>query len=126
MTQARWSLAALALAVVTAACLAFLPANSTSSCVASSVGAPHCTASRTSLLTSEGPSVLVVLSVPAALLLLAAVVRRRWAATAVAVLLSAGVLLGAASIGLFFVPTLVLAWVAAASSQERKLPEFRQ
>lgn len=78
------------------------------------------------LLEEEGPGLLVVLAIPVVLALagvVGAVTQRAWLTTGAACLLFAGVLLGAASIGLFFVPAaialgLAARWTAAGGTPE--------
>jgi predicted secreted protein len=112
---AAW--ATLAAAVVASVALAVLPtgeSTSASSSVASdgTVTSAPTTIERTTLLETEGRSVLIVLAIPV-LLAAGALIRRRWARLSAAVLLTAFCLLGAASIGFAYLPAVVLAWVAA-------------
>lgn len=74
------------------------------------------TRSTYTLLEAEGPGLLVVLTIPVALALagvIGAVTQRAWLTTGAACLLSVGVLLGAASIGPFFVPAAIAVVLAA-------------
>lgn len=103
----RWNLIAVAIASLTALGVALLPFGTSSSTDTNGLE----TSSRVSLLSSEGVSVLIVLAIPVLLvavpLLLggnAAVHRTRIAIVGVLVILA---VLAAASIGVFFVPTLI-------------------
>ncbi len=73
-----------------------------------------------SLLANEGPSVLIVVAIPVLLVTLPLMLRGATASyrsrVAIVVLLSILVVLGAMSIGLFFVPTL-LAMIVSMSAQ---------
>jgi hypothetical protein len=120
MTAARWSAVTLAAALVTTSVLALAPVQITRSCQVSSHGPMECSASRGSLLASEGAGVLAVLAVPVVVSLLPMVLRsRRWRLGA-ALLLTAAVVLAAASVGIFFLPTVLLAWMAVARSPGRR------
>lgn len=78
------------------------------------------TSTRVSLLTNEGPSVLIVVAIPALLVALPLLLRGARASyrlrVVIVVLLGILVLLGAMSIGLFFVPTLT-AMIVSTSAQ---------
>lgn len=68
------------------------------------------------LLESEGAGIVVVVAIPVALALasvVGAATRRVWLTRAAALLLMIGVLLAAASIGLFFVPSAIAVILAA-------------
>ncbi len=86
------------------------------------------TRSSYTLLEEEGPGLLVVLAIPVVLALagvIGAATQRAWLTTGAAGVLVVGVLLGAASIGLFFVPAaiaLLLAamWTAAGADGEAR------
>lgn len=74
------------------------------------------TRSSYTLLESEGSGILVVLAIPVALAaasVLGVLTGRAWLTRAAALLLAIGVLLGAASIGLFFVPSAIAVAIAA-------------
>lgn len=121
LTRSRWSLLTLLVALITAAVLAVLPIFSTASCEAVAGGTETCTSGSESMLQSEGASVLVVLAIPAIVASAAVIFPKRGVAIATAIVLSVMTLLGAASLGLFFIPTTALAWfaVAARPSQPR-------
>jgi hypothetical protein len=71
------------------------------------------------LLTAEGPAVILPLAVPVlicAVPLLVTVRRRRFAAWLSTVLLAVGVLVSLLSIGVFFVPSLIVLAVGAGRS----------
>jgi hypothetical protein len=76
------------------------------------------------LLSNEGASVLGVLAVPALVALVPLLVRSRWAAKMAAVALTAAALVASASVGIFLMPTVVLAWVALVAT--RRNGESRQ
>lgn len=59
---------------------------------------------------------LLVLAVPALLALVSVVARTQRSTLVAAAALTFATLLGAASIGMFFLPTVVLAWVAVCAS----------
>lgn len=109
----RWSMLAFVCAAATGLALAFAPLVATSSCVASSNGPAVCSSAHHSLVTNEGVSVVLVLAIPALLMLVPVVFGSRRSVTTAAVLLTMTALLAIASIGLFFIPTVALAWVAA-------------
>ena len=113
VTNQGWRVAAFASAAVTGALLAGVPVLATSSCRTTAGGAPACTSSRQSLLSSEGSGVLLVLAVPAGVALVPVLLRSRRASLAAAAALTLLAFLGLASVGIFLVPTVVLAWVAA-------------
>ncbi len=75
---------------------------------------------RVSLLSNEGPSVLIVVAIPVLLVALPLMLRGAAASyrsrVVIVVLLGVLVLLGAMSIGLFFVPTLI-AMIVSMSAQ---------
>ena len=75
---------------------------------------------RVSLLSNEGPSVLIVVAIPVLLVALPLMLRgaaaRYRSRVVIVVLLGIFVMLGAMSIGLFFVPTLI-AMIVSMSTQ---------
>ena len=105
--------------LATGAVLTVLPIYSTASCGAVAGSPETCTTGSESALEHEGASVLVVLAVPVLVSAMPLVYSRRGVAIAAAVFLSALVVLGGFSIGLFYLPALVLAWLAAAASGGR-------
>jgi hypothetical protein len=116
VARKRWSALAFASAVAAAILLALAPVVATSSCVTSSLGgAVQCSSRHTTLVDSEGAGVLAVLAVPPLVGLIPLLVPSRRVAVAVAVALTVGAVAGIASITLFFVPTVVLAWLAVAA-----------
>lgn len=116
MRRLPWLTAAVALA--TSVVLAIVPFSRSTSCVSTSDGRSTCSSSTSSLLDTEGASVLVVLAVPVAVALVGALQpRRRGVLIAVAAALTVGVVLAAMSIGVFYVPTLVAAWFATTRSR---------
>ena len=114
--RSRWSWLTLLTALVTGVVLSFLPISSTASCEAVAGGTETCTTGSESLLQSEGLSVLAVLAVPVFVAAVAVVFPRRGVPVTSAVLLTVLTLLGAASLGLFYLPTTALAWFAVAVS----------
>lgn len=108
-----------AVAAMTSVVLAFAPLGSSQSCVASDGSPSVCTSSHVSLLQNEGASVLVVLGVPIVLALAALVWSDRRVALGAAVGLTLGALLGAMSVGVFYVPTVILAWLTASAAADR-------
>ncbi len=103
-----WNLAAVVVAALTAAGAAWLPTGTSTMTDSSGV----VTTSHTSLVGNEGAGVLVVLVIPllvvGAPLLLRGSSKVRVARQVVVGLLVVMVVLGALSIGVFFLPTLVL------------------
>ena len=104
----RWNLIAVAVASLTALGVALLPFGTSSSTDVNGVE----TTSSLSLLSNEGPSVLLVLALPVFLVAIPLLLRGdtavQRARVSIAGLLGILVVLGAASIGVFFVPTLIL------------------
>ncbi|MEP7047823.1 MAG: hypothetical protein ABI949_14135 [Ilumatobacteraceae bacterium] len=104
----RRNLAAAAIAVFTGLAAVLLPLGSSVNVDSSGVA----TTTRMSLLTSEGPSVLFIVTVPVVLVAVPLFLRSGRAAYRArivsVVLLTVLALLGAMSIGLFFVPTLIV------------------
>ncbi len=117
MTQQAWRLLTFASAAVTGALLATATVVVRSSCTVTSAGQSACTASRESLLSSEGSSVVLVLAVPAVVALLPVVLRSDRATLFAAGALTLAAVLAMASVGAFLVPTVVLAWVASTKRQ---------
>lgn len=118
MTPRSWRLVTLATAAVTGAVVAFAPLMSSSSCSTTSAGASSCTSNQEALISSEGGAVLLILAVPALIALLPLVVRSDRSTLVAAAALTAVTLLGVMSIGLFFVPTVAVAWVAVSASKQ--------
>ena len=112
----RWNIVATAIALFTGLGAMLLPLGTRSS--AQLNGAE--TTTRVSLLSSEGPSVLVVVAIPVLLVALPLMLRSATSTyrsrVLIVVLLSILVVLGAMSIGLFFVPTLI-AMIVSVSAQ---------
>ena len=115
----RLPLATLLVALATAALLAVLPLSRSESCTSTSESPEVlCESSTSTLLEHEGSSVLVVLLVPAALAAIGVLRPTTAVLRGVAVALTVCVVLGAASIGLFFLPTLLAAWIAAVRQRD--------
>lgn len=107
-----WVVLAL-LALVIGAVLLVAPIVATESCTDGATGSVSCTQGRTSLLSWQGPGVLVPLMVPVLACLLPVVVRTRLAGWLVAVGLLVFCLPGGFSIGLFYPPIAVVPFVLA-------------
>ncbi len=123
------AIAGLVLAIAASALFTSYPmgsSTSTSSSI-SSTGVQSSTVihhSSETLLAHEGPSVLIVLAIPV-VLALGAIVVARWrhrqgARIVIAFLLLVGCLLGAMSVGLFYVPAAALLVVSAAMTTPRR------
>ena len=113
----RWSRVTLLSTFATSAVLVLAPIYSTASCESVNDGPEVCTTGRESLIEHEGIGAVAILAVPVVLAALPVVFPRRFVAISVAVVLSALTLLGAASIGLFFLPAAVLSWLTVASQR---------
>lgn len=122
MSPHRWSRLAFAAALVTGAVLAFIPAVSTSSCSASSDGPMICSTVKESLLAQEGGGILFVLAAPAIIALVPVLLPWRPVAMAAAGVLTAATLISIASVGMFLLPTVAMAWFAVTASGERATP----
>ena len=117
MAAQNWRLVTLATAAVTGVVVAFTPLMSTSSCSTTSAGASSCTSSNASLVSTEGGAVLFILAVPALIALFPLVVPSERSTFIAAAALTAMTLLGLLSVGLFFIPTAALGWIAARASK---------
>jgi MFS family permease len=122
------AIAGLLLAIAASAFFAWYPAGSSTSTSSSisSTGVQSSTVVRRSsetLLAHEGPSVLIVLAIPVVLAVGAIVVarwrRRHGARIVIACLLLVGCMLGAMSVGLFYVPAAALLMVSAVMTTAR-------
>ncbi len=118
MNAQRWRALTFATAVATGTVLAVAPVASTASCSSTSTGMSSCASNQESLLANEGTAVLLVLAVPALIALVSVIVRTHRSALVAAAALTLATLFGAASVGMFFLPTVVLAWVAVRASGE--------
>ena len=112
----RWSRATLLSTCATSVVLVLVPLSATASCESVDGGPAICTTGRESLIEHEGIGAVAILAIPVALAAAPVVFPRRAVVIAVAVVLSALTLLGAASIGLFFLPAAVLSWLTVANS----------
>ena len=101
-------------ALATAALVALLAGGTTSSCVTVASGATSCTSSSRSLLEEEGAGILGVLLVPAVIALVGVARPTERVLAVVAAAIGVCCVLGILSVGLFYVPTLVAAALAAA------------
>jgi hypothetical protein len=109
-----------AVALLTAVVLTLVPSYSTESCVADGSGPAVCESSTQTLLEHEGTSVLLVLLVPAAVALVGVLVPKPVVLGVIAWLLAVACFLGAMSIGVFYLPTLLSAIVVASVSSSRR------
>lgn len=114
----RWSRFTLLSVFATSAVLTLAPIYATASCESVAGGPETCTTGRESLIQNEGLGAVAILAVPVVLAAVPVVFPRRAVAIAVAVVLSALTLLGAASIGLFFLPATALSWIAVTSGSK--------
>ncbi len=112
----RWSRFTLLSTFATSAVLVLAPIYSTASCESVDDGPAVCTTGRESLIEHEGIGAVGILAVPVVLAAVPVVFPRRFVAISVAVVLSALTLLGAASIGLFFLPAAALSWITVTNS----------
>ncbi len=112
----RFAFVALGWAILAGLAFAVLPSGTSSSTTTSSSGTVIETTSDESLLEHEGAGVLIVLAVPALLTFVAVVVKRRPLRLGVGFVLLAACMLGAMSVGLFFLPAAVLVLCAASAS----------
>ena len=115
----RWSRFTLLSVFATSAVLTLAPIYATESCESVDGGAEVCTTGRGSLIEHEGSGAAAVLAIPVLLAAVPVVLPRRAVAIAVAAVLSALTLLGAASIGLFFLPAAALSWIAVTSGSAK-------
>ena len=103
----RWNLVAVAIALLTGLGAALLPFGTSGSTDSNGLE----TTMRVSLLSSEGPGMIIVVAIPVLLAALPLMLRGGQAAhrtrVGIVVMLGVVVMLGAASIGVFFVPTLI-------------------
>ena len=120
MSIRAWSRLTLLVAVVTSTALLFVPTYSTASCGAVANSPEICTTGRESTLEHEGiGAVAAILAIPVLVATVPVIFGKRGVAIAAAVVLSVLTLLGAASFGLFFLPTAALSWFAVASRPQR-------
>jgi hypothetical protein len=117
VSSRRWSFVVFAAAVLTAAVVAVAPVVATSTCATSSAGTTRCSSSNVSLLANEGARLLGVLAVPALVALVSLLVPSRRSATLTAVALTTAALVASASVGIYLIPTAVLAWVAVVATR---------
>jgi hypothetical protein len=114
-----WNLVVFASALLTGVGVALAPTVSTYSCYTSEAETARCWSSSVSLFSNEGVGVLGVLAVPALVALVPLVLRSRRAAMVTAAMLTVAALVASASVGIFFIPTVVLAWVAVVATPRR-------
>ena len=112
----------LAAALVSSVVVALAPITSTGSCEASSQGTSVCTSSHDSLLASEGAGVLAVLAVPAIIAAVPVIIQGRRIRITAATALTAAAVVGIMSVGIFLLPTVLLAWRAATVDQDGARP----
>ena len=122
---ARWAIAALAWTIALSLLWLFVPAGQSESMSVSSDGTTVTESSTHTLVEVEGVSVLLVLAVPVVLAGIAVAAARATRACGIRFacggLLMAGCLLGAASIGLPYVPAAVALFLSGALTRERAL-----
>jgi hypothetical protein len=107
----RFALGAFAWAVAAGLALAVVPIGTSSTAYSNS---SVVTTTHESLVQTNGAGVLIVLGVPALLTLVAFLVKRRPVRAVLSGLLFVGCVLGAMSVGVFFLPAAVLLICAAA------------
>ncbi|MGZ4137666.1 MAG: hypothetical protein ACXVPX_08855 [Actinomycetota bacterium] len=118
-TAGRFSIAALVVAVVGALVAAFAPTGDACGGTAFPGGVQgEEVCHHVSMFSIDGSWILVVVSVPVALALIPVLVRHRAARIFSAVLLWACCIVGAWSVGMFFVPAAIVMTVAAARHDE--------
>ncbi|HSF27316.1 MAG TPA: hypothetical protein VLC50_07350 [Actinomycetes bacterium] len=111
------SLVTLTLAATASLVLAFVPMGTSESVTVSNDGPVSRTVASTTMLQTEGPSVLVALALPVLLAALPVLVPPRYrlvVAVPSAVLLGVFVFLAMFSVGIFFLPAFIASVVAAA------------
>ena len=113
----RWNLVVFVAAVLTGVVVAVAPIVATSTCATSSVGTTRCWSSNVSLVSNEGAGVLGVLAVPALVALVPLLFRSKQSTRMTAVALTAAALVASASVGIFLIPTVILAWVAVVATR---------
>jgi hypothetical protein len=114
--ERRWAIALVIVAVAMAVILALAPLSRTQACVSGSGIARRCTTDSTSLLEHEGSSVLLVLAIPVLLAGATVAARTRRARMILAGTLTAFMVLGLMTIGVFLLPIVALAWGLAYST----------
>ena len=119
MSIRRWSRLTLLVAVVTSTALLFAPTHSTASCGAVANSPEICATGRESMFEYGGIGTVAILAIPVLFATVPVIFSKRGVATTAAVVLSVLTLLGAASFGLFFLPTAALSWFAVASRPQR-------
>jgi hypothetical protein len=122
-----WALAAAVLTATVSLLLLVLPLFETQTEQADGSGLPATVSSeRESVLERRDWGVAAALAVPVLVAAAPLPVRRRRApvATAAAVVLGVGVVLGAASVGLFYLPSVVLLVVAAVRSSRSRVDQY--
>lgn len=126
MKAKRIRLAAFLLAVIGALAAAFAPTGqvmeSSGSISRSGVIQTTSRSYDVSMFQTNGAWVLVVVSVPVLVALIPVLVRHRNAAIISAVLLWIGCVVGAFSVGMFFIPAAVLMTIAAARREPMLVP----
>jgi hypothetical protein len=123
-----FTLAVFLLAIIGALVAAFAPTGQgieESGSISSSLSGPIQTVVRTyrvSMFQTNGAWVLVVVSVPVLVALMPVVMRRKNVAIVSAALLWIGCIVGAFSVGMFFIPAAVLMTIAAARREPAMVP----
>jgi hypothetical protein len=120
VTPRRWSALAVAAAVLTGVAVAFGPLVATSGCSATSTGTVACASGTTSLFADQGAGILGIVAVPVVVALVPLLHPSRWTVTGAAVVLSLAAFIGSASVGIFLVPTVILAWIAVRATNRAR------
>lgn len=123
VTPRRWSLLAVAAAVVTGVAVAFGPLVATSGCSATSDGTTMCASRTTSLFADQGAGILGIVAIPVVVTLVPVLLPSRWTVTGAAAVLSVAAFIGSASVGIFLVPTVILAWLAVRAANRARPDE---
>jgi hypothetical protein len=118
----RPPLLTLAVALLTVVVLVFVPGYHSESCVTDAAGPVVCTSENTTLIEHEGTSVLLVLLVPAAIAAIGVARPTHGVLRGVAIALTVCIVLGAMSIGIYYVPTLLVAWIVVRRRTVRAMP----
>jgi hypothetical protein len=112
MKGRRLPLLTFVVAVATGLILAFGSTGSSETCTASDRGPSVCTSESRSLVEENGANVLLVLSVPAVLAAVGVARPTERVLMVVAAALSIAIVPALLTVGLFYVPTALTAWVA--------------
>ena len=106
-------------AVLGAGIAAFVPTSDSRCVLELGATAARCTTGHSTLLAHEGPTLFIPLGIAAAIAALGLAWRTHRGALVAAVLLTLFTLAAAVSIGMFFLPAVVLAWLTAYKTSAR-------